>query len=287
MRLARLADIDVNDRLRRCYASLDATAPEDFRELAALLACQWSEDRPVRVGIGGGQGAGKSTLSALVEAACTSVGLRGCVLSLDDFYLLKSEREELAKNIHPLFETRGPPGTHDLARCRVTLEALGRPGPVEIPIFDKAIDDRIGDRSVTGPFDIVVLEGWCVGARAVADYDLADSINSLEVERDSEGVWRRGVNRILRDEYQPIWDSIDFLVYLRVPSLDAVRRWREQQEEAKRSDQRLNQREVEHFVQFFERITLRMIEEAPKRADWVVSLDEHHRVDSLVVRRDR
>ena len=53
-------------------------------------------------------------------------------MSLDDFYLPRAERVDLAKSIHPLAITRGPPGTHDVE----TLVDV-------IKKFNKALDDRL------------------------------------------------------------------------------------------------------------------------------------------------
>lgn len=284
MRIARLAGFEVDQAARDCLASLDRDSPGDYRELAVLLAHEWQHDPPSRVGLSGGQGAGKSTLGALVESACERFGLRACVLSLDDFYLPKTERLQLAERVHPLFETRGPPGTHDMTLCAASLEALGIGNEVQLPVFDKAIDDRSGERVVCGPFDVVILEGWCVGARAVAESELVDPANELESEQDSEGVWRRSVDRALREEYEPVWESLDSLVYLGVPSLDAVRRWRRQQEESHPIDRRMSAPSIETFVQHYERITLRMLADRSMLADWDIRLDEEHRIDAISVR---
>ena len=284
MRLARLAGIEVDSKLRDCFSSLDVSAPADYRELASLLAQEWLKSSPSRVGISGGQGAGKTTLGGLIEAACSERGIRACIISLDDFYLPKASRRERAEAIHPLFETRGPPGTHDMALCAATLSALEEARDVSIPVFDKTADDRSGSRIVRGPFDVTVLEGWCVGARAIDGGLLDDSPNTLEIERDPDGSWRRAVNQTLLNDYEPIWNTLDSLIYLRVPSIDAVARWRAQQEEAYTVDRRMTRSEIDTFVEYFERITRRMLVEQTALADWVVGLDEEHRVEDLLIR---
>jgi D-glycerate 3-kinase len=286
MQVARLAGLEVDRRASDCFASLDEDAPIDYRQLAALLASEWHRNPPARVGLGGGQGAGKSTLGDLIETACAEVGLRSHVLSLDDFYLPKVERRSLAESVHPLFETRGPPGTHDMPLCAASLEALAGASEVRLPIFDKGLDDRIGERIENGPFDVVILEGWCVGARAVVESELVQPLNRLEAENDAEGTWRRAVNRALREEYEPVWESLEALVYLGVPSLDAVRRWRSQQEEARPIDLRMSAAEIDRFVQHYERITLRMLAAESSAFDWDIRLDEEHRIEAVSVRDD-
>jgi len=274
----------------QCLSRLDASAPRDYRELAALLACEWQRGRvaaPRRVGLAGGQGTGKSTLAGLLERACDAVGLRACVLSLDDFYLTQAERRALAQRVHPLLVTRGPPGTHDMVRCLAALEALagGDPGdagePRALPVFDKGLDDRVGLRSLQGPFDVIVLEGWCVGARAVSEDDLRRPINALEGEEDPDVRWRRFVNARLASDYQPVWDRLDLRILLRAPSLGAVRRWRLEQEAARPPAQRWDAPAIDRFVQHFERITRSMLEPGFEGADLVVQLDEAHHVAGL------
>jgi len=268
----------------RVEARLDPSAPPDYRGLAARLAVAWARDRPVRVGIGGGQGAGKSTLGRLIEAACAEVDLRAIVIGIDDFYRTRAERRKMAEAIHPLFETRGPPGTHDVEALATALEALPSPGEVALPRFDKGLDDRVEDVRVEGPFDLVVLEGWCVGARADGIRRDTPAINELERERDADGRWRAEVEARLARDYEPLWDRLDELVFLQVPDLDAVRRWRLEQESSIAEARRLDADAVDRFVQFYERITLSMLEETPRRADWTVVLAGDHSVAEVVSR---
>lgn len=221
-RIAELAGIDVTGALVQAFAALDPSTPADYRALAVVLVSEWSERMPRRVGLGGGQGAGKSTLASLVEAAGDRDGMRIAVLSLDDFYLGKARRREIAARVHPLFETRGPPGTHDIDPLRQAMDRLFEPGETLLPVFDKGLDDRVAPKRVRGPFDLVLLEGWCVGARAVADADLGPALNDLEAEQDPRGDWRRTANERLAGDYAELWAGLDELVYLCVPDRKSV-----------------------------------------------------------------
>ena len=78
-----------------------------------------SQDGPPILGIAGSQGSGKSTLA---KAVAERFG--GASLSLDDVYLTKAERAAMAARVHPLFATRGPPGTHDLGLLNRLLDRL-------------------------------------------------------------------------------------------------------------------------------------------------------------------
>jgi D-glycerate 3-kinase len=277
-RIAALAGRDLDSDLADSYAGLDPHAPADYRALAALLASGWISRGLRFVGLGGGQGAGKSTLGRLIEEAGAHRGRRVAVLSLDDFYFSKARRRELAETVHPLFETRGPPGTHNIERCLETMRSLRRAGEVEIPSFDKGRDDCGSPRRVRGPFDLVLLEGWCVGAEAGDSESLAEPINELERMRDPDCVWRRAVHERLAGAYAEVWTVLDALVYLQVPDLAAVRRWRLQQEESLPANLRLGSEDIDRFVEFYERITLSMMAALPGSADVTVGLAEDHSI---------
>ncbi len=281
MHLGELANRTPNPAVLGCYERLDASAPDDYRQLAALLLEDWRSRRISKAGIGGGQGAGKSTLGRLIVEAGEILDVRVQVLSIDDFYLTRAERERLAQQVHPLLATRGPPGTHAISMARRTLAALLRPGEVEIPRFDKGIDDRAGRTMLHGPADLVVLEGWCVGAGAAPCSESAAPLNALERELDADGRWRRFVNAALADEYVRLNQDLDALVFLQVPGLDAVRRWRLQQEGERPPAQRMTATQVRRFVAHYERITQRMLVTLPATADVVVELDDEHRVAGL------
>ena len=152
------------------------------RRVAALHRAR---RRPLVVGISGAQGSGKTTLSAFLEAWLErEEGLSAATLSLDDCYLDNASRQALAAEVHPLLVTRGVPGTHDVELAASLLDALtASTGEVRLPVFDKVRDDRAPEaswRRVRAPVDVVLFEGWCVGARPQPAAALAAPINELE-----------------------------------------------------------------------------------------------------------
>ncbi len=283
LRLAELAATRPTAAVAACYAGLDPHAPDDYRQLAALLVDHWRARGVAAAGIGGGQGAGKSTLGKLLEAAGAAFGLRVQVLGLDDFYLTRAERARLAETTHPLLATRGPPGTHAAEAARHAIAALQVAGAVRVPQFDKGKDDRARFITLYGPVDIVVLEGWCVGAPPAGQGapEEANPLNALERAEDADGRWRAHVESALRAEYATLFAALDSLVFLQVPNLDAVRRWRLQQENERPPAQRMNAADVSRFVAHYERITRRMLAALPSTADVVVELNTAHRVVAL------
>ena len=239
--------------------------------------------RPTVIGINGAQGSGKSTLALfLVNWLQHELGLTAVSLSLDDLYLSKAVREDLAQKRHPLLRTRGVPGTHDVALGIGTLRALTDEVPnrvVTLPGFDKARDDRIKRselRRTDAPVDVILFEGWCVGARPQLDSDLVTPVNSLEAKDDADGIWRSYVNEKLEHEYADLFERVDALVMLRIPSFDKAFEWRELQEQKLREKSMTGMApaELRRFVMYFERLTRHMLEDMPDYANTVIDIDD-------------
>ncbi|MFC3070098.1 kinase [Phenylobacterium soli] len=248
------------------------------RPLAATAAeARRANGRSVVVGICGAQGSGKSTLAMAVKALLAEDGLSAAVLSLDDLYLPRAERARLAHEVHPLLITRGPPGTHDPALGVATLAALARAGPVPLPRFDKAADERrpAADWDVAqGPVDVVLFEGWCVGARPQPQEALAAPVNALERDEDPDGRWRGFVNTALAGAYAPLFARLDRLALLAAPGFETVAAWREEQEAKlrERTGGGMAPGQIGRFVAHYERLTRWILEEMPPRADAVFRL---------------
>ena len=241
---------------------------------------------PRVIGLCGPQGSGKTTGAEAMRLMLTERGLNTVVLALDDLYLGKAERTELALRVHPLFATRGPPGTHDVALGLGALSALQKAGKMRLPHFDKATDDRAPMEqwpTVAGPADIVIFEGWCVGAVAQEAVELAAPVNALEAEEDPAGVWRRHVNAALAGDYQRLFGRIDGLIQLRAPSFAVVADWRLEQERKlrARTGMGMSDAEVRRFIQHYERLTRHIDAEMPCRADVVANLGDDRAVRTL------
>ncbi len=247
-------------------------------DLVAALAA--SPKRPLIVGLCGSQGSGKSTLAAALLPRLEARGFRTAILSLDGLYLTATDRATLGATVHPLLRTRGVPGTHDIALAHRMVDALGRPGIVQLPRFDKAADDRAADTlPVEGPVDLILFEGWCVGTMPEAPDALAAPVNSLERNKDPDGRWRRFVNMSLAGTYRTLFDRIDRLILLAAPSFDIVHRWRTQQEEDLRARSPagaalMDATAIARFIQHYERLTRHILAEMPGRADLILRLND-------------
>ena len=98
------------------------------------------------IGLSGGQGTGKSTITEILKFILKKkYGLNSCCFSIDDFYKTKAQRRKMSKNTHPLFFTRGVPGTHDIVLLNQIIKKLKKRNfkAMLVPKFDKSIDDRL------------------------------------------------------------------------------------------------------------------------------------------------
>lgn len=273
---------------------VDAVMEQVHGALSGPRPGSWpgSRHRPVVIGICGAQGAGKSTLAQAVQARCAAERLASAVLSLDDLYLTHAERQALARHVHPLLATRGVPGTHDIALGLDVLDGLEAGGPVALPRFDKARDDRVSEHDwpIVGPgCQVLVLEGWCLGAFPQRTRELAEPVNALEAGEDPDGRWRRWVNDMLGDSYQRLFARIDRLVLLAAPGFEVVHRWRSEQERdlaarAGPDDKVMSEAQIARFIAHYERITRAILAEMPARADLVVRLDRDRRPQAIEAR---
>lgn len=256
--------------------SRDALVDAVAAWLAPLLRATPAE-RPFVLGLCGAQGSGKSTLAAALATRFE----RAAILSLDDLYRTKAERAHLARTIHPLFATRGVPGTHDVALGLATFDALDRGEAAALPRFDKARDDRApADQWGHAPAGtrLLIFEGWCVGARPEPEAALAEPINALEREEDVGGVWCGTANTALAGDYRRLFARLDRLMLLAAPGFDVVRGWRIEQERNLRAHTApdapglMSDAGVTRFIQHYERLTRHILAEMPARADAVARL---------------
>lgn len=251
--------------------------PESILVAAIARALAKPRTRPLVVGLCGAQGSGKSTIAAALAAQFP----RTVVLSLDDLYKTRAERAWMGREIHPLFATRGVPGTHDVDLGLATFARLDVGQATPLPRFDKAKDDRIGQASwpiAQEHAALVIFEGWCVGARPQESAALMNPINPLEREQDYDGIWRRHVNETLRGVYQHLFARIDWLALLRAPNWEQVLDWRQEQERALRRSGAsgagvMSDAEVVTFVSHYERLTRHILDDMPSYADLTLQLD--------------
>ena len=284
-------DVDLGPYLESLYLPLAAWLNHQHEHQGGMLV----------VGLCGGQGSGKSTVSALLQAVLTDgFARRVATLSIDDIYKTRPSREALAQSEHPLFVTRGVPMTHDVALGINVIEALRTQGEgcaTRLPAFDKSIDTRKPEASWpvrAGPIDMVLFEGWCVGAIPQSEDELQTPINALEADEDTQAFWRTRVNKALHGEYAQLFSLIDVQLLLQVPSMEQVFEWRRLQEHklaarvAEDGDNSpglavMSDLQVDRFIMHYERLTRHILREMPQRADIVLRLDQTHNPCEVVI----
>lgn len=267
---------------------MTAPDPVDPRlvELVGRRIVRAEGGRPPVIGIAGAQGSGKTTLARTAAQAFGAAHI-----SLDDVYLTKSRREQMAEDVHPLFQTRGPPGTHDLKmlnRLIKTLSLARTNDKTLLPGFDKREDDRrpIRDwRIFFGRPSAILIDGWCLGATAESPEALMTPVNALERERDPDAAWRTAVSNQVAGAYTELSGKMDATLFLRAPSFDVVHGWRCQQEAdmlgvPPRALPAKERARLAEFIMYFERLTRSMIN-GGVRADVTVHLDRTRRVTEV------
>lgn len=246
------------------------------------------------VGINGAQGSGKSTLSQLTaDVLQLGFKLNTVTLSIDDLYKTRQQRRRMADDIHPLFKTRGVPGTHDTQLGIDIIEKVKRlkkGESIALPAFDKGNDEPLPTEQwplCYGPVDILIFEGWCVGAGAQTEEALQTHTNQLEAREDAQGVWRRTVNEHLKTDYGDLFSLLDCLVFLKTPSFDCVLKWRSLQEK-KLTDQHQQEKHLmttkgvmQRFIDHYERLTLFQLEDLPNKAKLTIKLGTDHQIKQL------
>ena len=246
------------------------------------------------VSFNGSQGSGKSTLTRFLALLLKHhFSLNTIDISIDDFYLTRAQRQQLAAQVHPLFVTRGVPGTHDVELARQTLDALricNRDHPCRLPCFDKAIDDRAPQADWTAidePVDIVLFEGWCNHAPVQEEQQLETPVNELERDEDGQLAWRHHANEALRHYHEQLFSQADLLIHLQIPGFDSVYEWRGLQEQklaakaGSKGKAVMDEVALRRFIQHYERITRACLATLPRQAQIVVVLDRDHRITAV------
>ena len=268
-----------------------------------IPVCFWifkkaSKKKLLILGLSGGQGIGKTTISSIITLILKKYfKLNIFKISIDDFYKTRKERFLLSKKIHPLLMTRGVPGTHDINIMLNFFKRVKKNNfkSLKLPKFDKAIDDRCKKSSwytIKKRPNVIIFEGWCVGARAQKNSMLKKSINSLEKTNDQNLIWRKFVNNQLKTKYKKLFGHLDNLLYLKAKNFNLLQQWRIKQEKKlwlklkKRKNLKImNKLEVINFMQTYQRITQNMIKDVPKYASIIFKLNSNHQIKTINYRK--
>ena len=258
------------------------------------IASKAKNKKPFIVGLGGGQGTGKTTIASIISIVLKKYfKLNVFKISIDDFYKTKKERILLSKKVHPSLITRGVPGTHDVSSMFSFFKRVKSKNfrALKLPKFNKAIDDRYNKKlwhSIKKKPDIIIFEGWCVGARAEKNNSLKKAINSLERNSDKKLIWRKFVNQQLKLKYKKLYTELDCMLFLKANNFRLLQQWRLKQEKKlwlknkrSRNNKIMNKKDVIKFMQTYQRITQNMLKHAPKYSSMILNLNRNHQIKSV------
>lgn len=220
-----------------------------------ILQILKTADRPFLLGINGPQGAGKSTLSAALCERLGNDGFKALAISIDDFYLSRTEQVRLAAKYpeNPYLQQRGYPGTHDialgtqtLAKLRTLPRALGPASALRIPRYDKSAHQGKGDRlpesqwtKISAAPDLIILEGWMLGFTPVAESALPN-------------VQFKVINEFLHS-YRDWHEQLDGFLQLQPDDYRHVLTWRVEAEEKMKASGKpgMTKQEITQYAELF------------------------------------
>ena len=293
---------------RDCFKFIKSqeTSKEKFKGKDRMIKfflipiCFWiskkvNNKKPYFLGLAGGQGTGKTTIGSLIKIILTKYfRLNVFKISIDDFYKTRKERIELSKKIHPMLLTRGVPGTHDINIMLKFFRGIKKNKfrKMKLPSFNKAIDDRFPKKlwyQIDKKPDVIIFEGWCVGARPEKKNTLKKPINSIEKTNDHKHKWRYYVNDQLKTKYRKLYSQLNCLIYLKATNFNLLQKWRLKQEHKlwlktkKKSNHKIMSKgDVISFMQTYQRITESMFRSMPKYASIILNLNSNHQIKTAV-----
>ena len=247
------------------------------------------------LGLSGAQGSGKTTISKILKIIIKKLFKRKIqIISIDNFYKTLQERKEMSSKIHNLLRTRGVPGTHDINLLKKALFNLNKKNfkIFRSPRFDKSIDDRVKKKYwdiIKNKPEIIILEGWCVGAKPQSQNKIKKTVNNLEKNEDKNFIWRKYANEKLKKEYKSLFSIIDNFIFIKIPNYRMVFKWRFIQEKKLRKKSHsnkkiMNSKEIKRFIMFYQRIALQMIKDLSKSASVVMYLKKNHEINKILIR---
>ena len=263
-----------------------------YLPVSEIIFKKYLKDKKTKIiSLTGGQGSGKSTIANILKIILKEkFNLRTVIFSIDDFYKTLKSRTDISLKVSPLFLTRGVPGTHDTILLNQCMKNFKKKKfkKILIPRFDKSIDDRLKKKNwqkIDKKPEIVIFEGWCVGAKPQKKKDLLKPVNALEKNKDKKKIWRNTVNEELKKNYKKIFKLIDFSIFLEVPSFKHVFKWRLLQEKklkkVSKGKKTMNRAQIKNFIMYYERLTKHMIKNFKKEANCVIQIDKKHKLKSI------
>ena len=247
------------------------------------------------LGLSGSQGSGKTMVTGILQIILKKFFKKNIyIISIDDFYKTLRDRNRMSQQKHSLFKTRGVPGTHDINLIKNFFISVKRKKfkKIKLPKFNKSIDDRSKKNywhNINKRPEIIILEGWCVGAKPQIISSLRKPVNILERHEDKDLIWRKYANEKLKKEYKEVFAMIDYFIFMKVPNFKMVFKWRLLQESKLRKKLHYKKKimtysAIKRFIMFYQRITLQMMKDLSKSASIVLLLKKNHEIKRVLFR---
>ena len=251
--------------------------------------------RTLILGLSGSQGSGKTMVTGILQIILKKFFKKNIyIISIDDFYKTLRDRNRMSQQKHSLFKTRGVPGTHDINLIKNFFISVKRKKfkKIKLPKFNKSIDDRSKKNywhNINKRPEIIILEGWCVGAKPQIISSLRKPVNILERHEDKDLIWRKYANEKLKKEYKEVFAMIDYFIFMKVPNFKIVFKWRLLQENKLRKKLHYKKKimtynAIKRFIMFYQRITLQMMKDLSKSASIVLLLKKNHEIKRVLFR---
>ena len=251
--------------------------------------------RTLILGLSGSQGSGKTMVTGILQIILKKFFKKNIyIISIDDFYKTLRDRNKMSQQKHSLFKTRGVPGTHDINLIKNFFISVKRKKfkKIKLPKFNKSIDDRSKKNywhNINKRPEIIILEGWCVGAKPQIISSLRKPVNILERHEDKDLIWRKYANEKLKKEYKEVFAMIDYFIFMKVPNFKIVFKWRLLQENKLRKKLHYKKKimtysAIKRFIMFYQRITLQMMKDLSKSASIVLLLKKNHEIKRVLFR---
>ena len=140
--------------------------------------------------------------------------------------------------------------------------------------------------------DVIIFEGWCVGAKPEKNNTLKKTINLMEKTKDQKIIWRKYVNEQLKSKYKNLYSQLNCLIYLKAKNFNLLQKWRLKQErklwiksKIKSNSKIMSKGDVMNFMQTYQRITENMFRYVPKYASIILNLNTNHQIKSAIYKK--
>ncbi|MBD2099334.1 hypothetical protein [Leptolyngbya sp. FACHB-261] len=211
------------------------------------------------------------------QISAAHLHLKEMVFKQQSLSLPESMGEPVPLSYSPAFGF--PPGVFQVSLLP-SGEALWELGETQTPLKLPIAQLPSGWDLVSGAVDVVVLEGWFVGARPVAPSGLEAAPPPILTPEDRD--FAQTVNTALHD-YLPLWQCLDRQLVLYVSDYTLSKQWRREAEQKAIATGKggMTDAEIDAFVEYFWRalhpeLFIKPLTQNPDLADLVIEIQADH-----------